>query len=281
MGIEDLLGKASGTDLRKVFSLADQLWDDRDKITEVVGLVWENRDQFSAALDFVQEHGDELVDLLKRLPELLSTAGEALDAAGAGAETASVFLIGAPIGQGKTGKTGPPAVAVTTLTETAADALDRCQNELHGVESMISGLGRQVDALGILPKSIRDIGGGAHRIALVADDLATVADQLRHLGVSVNDAGADLGKVGEMLQYSGSALQSLTGGSPSKSSSRKPVAKKAATKTTPPKNARSKKGPKVKSPSKKTSSKKTATARKRSGSGPKAGLKAKPSTRKK
>ncbi len=230
MGLDDLLTKSAGGDLRRVVDLVDQLWEDRNKITEVVGLVWDNRDELTRALTFVQDHGDDLVDLLKQLPDLLATAGEALDAAGAGATTASVFLLGDQTGTSKNANKlsgrGSATVAVSTLTGTAADALERCQEELHGVESMLSGIGRQVEALGIFPKSLTDLGGGAQRVSAVADDLATVALQLRQLGVSVNDAGTDLGTVGEKLQQSGSTLQSLAGG-PKKTRSTKARSKKA------------------------------------------------------
>ena len=264
MGIGDLLDFADDLDPRKAIELADDLWDDRDKIGDVVGWVWENKDKLSEAIEWIGDHGDDLIDLAKRLPDLLGSAGDALDAAGDGAMKAAHFLTGGGDGDG----------AVNALTDVAADALERCRKELNDVQKLISRLGGQLDdikiptistkkseiagfsvisgvdigSVGLLGKATNQLGGGAEKISSVADDLATVAKQLRQVGASVTDAGGDLETVGDRLSTSGVALKQLTAG-PAKKTTKKPAKSTSSRKTT------SKKTP----AKKKSSTKKKAT----------------------
>ena len=93
--IEDLL-KQFGVpgDIAKLTKVMDLVWDQRDSLGDAVRFVSDNKEQLSRTLAFVRDHGDDLLDLARRLPELLGHAGSGIEAAGAAAQTASRFLTG-------------------------------------------------------------------------------------------------------------------------------------------------------------------------------------------
>lgn len=238
--LDDLLkslgGDAAKFDPRKVVDLIDDLWDSREKIVEAVDFVWERRDEIGTAIEFVQDHADELIDLAKRLPELLADAGGALETAGGGAVKASNMLIG----EGSTG--------VRELADDATDALKRCQKELTQVMKLFDRAGSKLGKLPLVGDAADPIIDGAQRLGAVADDLGAVAKRLSGVGVTIDKAGNDLGDVGGALGSSGVALQRLGGEAP------KPKAKKKAAKRTRPTKATKA----TKSASKKTAKRKTA-----------------------
>ena len=184
---------------------------DGEKVMEVVNLVWNNRER--------------IIDLVERLPELLSETGDNIEAAGTSAVKASVFLAGG----------GKDEMNAGDLSAMAADALDRCYKELRTVSRAMDKIGGEIDDIRI-PRieptytkigRIKVINGidigehpivdnaadrlkdGSDRIQEIGNDLKTVAKNLRQLGVSLTDTGSDLNSVGLKLQQSGQTLRSF------------------------------------------------------------------------
>ena len=252
--LEKLGGSASGFDPRKVVDLVDELWGSRDKIVDAVDFVWENRDQLTKTIGFVQDHADDLLDLMKRLPDLLAGAGQGLAAAGEGAQQASSMLL------------GDGASGVRELANEAADALEAARDELADVMGMFAKL----EAVPFMDPVV----AGGKKIGSVADDLASVAGRIRGLGSAITDAGADLGNVGDQLLTSGDMLQGLLGAdgatngfasvAPKKKPARKAAAKKKpAAKRKPAKKAAAKKKPAKKPVAKKKATKKPVAKKKK------------------
>ena len=127
--LDKLGGNASKLDPRKLVDLIDDLWDQREKIVEAVDFVWDNKDSIAAAVGFMQNNADELIDLGRRLPGFLANAGEALETAGDGAHTASLMIMGEDGG------------GVRELASDAADALERCRDELWAVMGLFDRAG--------------------------------------------------------------------------------------------------------------------------------------------
>lgn len=206
------LGLGDRVDPRKMVDLVDELWDSRHQIVDAVDFVWKNRDGISAAMAFVRDHADELLDLGRKLPPLLATAGHALEQAGDGARQASSFILG----DGARG-------GVRDLAAEAADALERCQRELHEVMDMVDRAGNGLAALPFVGDVVQPLVGGAARIGSVADDVAGVAGRLRSLGDQLDGAGGDLRSVGAALGSSGTTLQRLAG-PPARPAAKRPPA---------------------------------------------------------
>ena len=222
---------------------------------------------------FIKDHGDDLVDMLERVPEILGKAGIGLSAAGSSAVKASGFLTGDDGG-----------VDVRELAETAASALNRCHDQLKGATDLLARLGDQIDDIKIptLSTSHTEIMGfsvvtgidlgessiagdaagslrsGADRLVDVAEDLQTVAEKLLGLGGAIGDAGADLRVVGGDLETSGTALVAMTGPA-KKTTARKRTSKKRAARKTPAKKTTARKTSARKSKARKTPAKKAAT----------------------
>ncbi len=232
--LEKITGSASDLDPRKIVDLVDDLWDSRKKIVDAVDFVWDNRDEIMRAVDFVRDHADELLDLAKRLPDLLADAGGALATAGGGAHQASAMLLG----DGGDG--------VRELADDAASALERAQRELADVMKMFAKLDD-------VPFMDPIVSGGA-KIGSVADDLETVAGRLRGLGTAITSAGENLDDVGSMLESSGSTLQGFAAAPPKKTKAKR-SSKKATTKKKPP--------AKKKTPAKKKPAARKASAKKK------------------
>ncbi len=228
MGISDIFDSLDGLDVGKVKEVVETIWDDRDKLGEVVELVWSNKDRLVPVLDWVNEHGDDLLHLMRQLPDILGRAGHGLADAGESAIGAASWLIG----QSDDG--------VGEVIEIAAKALEACWGELDDVAKLLGHIGNHVDGVSIPTVSTThtevlgmnvitgvDIGsrdlfdgaadqlrGGAERISGVATGLTTLAQQLRSVAVRVVDAGGDLETVGTQLMTSGSSLVAMSGGAP-------------------------------------------------------------------
>jgi hypothetical protein len=204
MGIGDIvgsvgkLGKASAElDPRKLVDLVNDLWGLRKTIVDTVEFVVENRAALVGAMGFVQDHADDLIDLAKRLPELLGTAGDALETAGGGAKEAGSFLL------------GDGTQSVLQLAEEAADALDRAHRELAAIKGLFDRAGAELVALPVVGTAARPIVDGAGRLGAVALDVGDVSDKLRKVGAAITDTGRGLDRVGGALTSSGSTLQRL------------------------------------------------------------------------
>ena len=238
-GIGDIfsqLGKQAGIDPnalaglgrldpRKLIDLVDDLWDSRGKIVEVVGFVSDNRDAIVQAVAFVRDHADDLLDLAKRLPDLLGSAGEALDTAGDGAVAASRMLL------------GDGAAGVAGLADDAGAALEAAQRELASVMALFDKAGAQLAKVPLVGDVVQPFIDGTARIGKVADQLGQVGTQVCGLGGVITSAGSDLGDVGVALSTSGVALQRLA-----------PGARSAPTRLAATKAAKPKKQPAAKQP---------------------------------
>lgn len=215
-------------DFEKVTETVDMVWDDRDKIIGSVDLVWENRDDIMDAVNYVLSHRTMLADLFDKLPELLATTGDYIEAAGESAVKASAFLTGAD---------GEEGLSVRDLAELAAKALDRCQDELDDVAGFIDKLGDSVDGITIpsIEPQFTEVMGfsvisgielgennlvddageqlqkGSKRLSEMGKEFVEVASHLRKLGVTVTDAGGDLNNVGSQLSQSGDMLRGILG----------------------------------------------------------------------
>lgn len=215
-------------DFERVTETVDMVWDDREKILGSVDLVWENRDDIMDAVNYVLSHRTVLANLFDKLPELLATTGDYIEAAGASAVRASEFLTGAD---------GEEGLSVRDLAELAAKALDRCQDELEDVAGFIDRLGDSVDGITIpsIEPQFTDVMGfsvisgielgennlvddageqlqkGSKRLTEMGKEFVEVASHLRTLGVTVTDAGGDLNNVGSQLAQSGDMLRGILG----------------------------------------------------------------------
>ncbi len=212
---------------------------DMGRVADAVSSIWEHRDELLDVVDWFKDHKDSVMDLLSKLPDLVSSAGSGIANAGEAAVSAAKFLVGGD---------GDDEFSASDLARTAADALDRCREELADAQDLIRRLGDEVDEItvpSVKPKFVKiaglnviaglDIGqsnladdaankirGGADRLAGVGEGLETVSDQLRKLGGAVTEAGGKLQSVGGFLETSGTQLSGLT------SMLQQPVAQRAA-----------------------------------------------------
>lgn len=175
---------------------------DLGKVKDVVGAVAGSGDEVASAVKFVAEHGDDLIDLLGRLPELLTATSSALSEAGDDVASAAKFLTG---GRGA----GDGVQAVANL---AGEALDTCREELGSATRLLDTVGKQFDKLPIPDGGIGErITDAAERFDSVGDRLAEVAEQLRKLGDSVDKAGHGLARTAKKLDAGGKTLGKLSG----------------------------------------------------------------------
>lgn len=192
------IGKVgSELDPRKLVDLVNDLWGVRRRVVETVEFFIDNRAALVGAIGFMQDHADDLVDLVKRLPDVLGSAGEALETAGGGAKTAGSFLL------------GDGTASVLDLASEAADALDRCHRELQAIMGLYDRAGAELIALPVVGAAARPIVEGTGRLGAVVIDLGAVADLLRKVGSAITDTGRGLDGVGRALTSSGSTLQRL------------------------------------------------------------------------
>jgi hypothetical protein len=126
-------------DIGKVADVVETIWEDREKITESTRLVWDNRDEILGVIDFVKEHQGQIIEFLRRLPEILGSTGKGLVSAGKAAVKASGLLTGSD----------DDDMSAQRLSAVAADALDSCREQLGTVASLIGSIGKQVDKFNI------------------------------------------------------------------------------------------------------------------------------------
>lgn len=169
----------------------------KDAVTAAAG----HTDDVTAAVVFVRDHGDELVDLVRKLPELLGSAAGALTGASNDVSAAASFLTGAP-------GSGPGVKSVAGL---ASDALDICRTELGDARKLFDAVANAFRHLPIPDGGIGErVGDAAQRFEVVGDKLAEVAEQLRHLGDAVDKAGHGLSATATKLEAGGAALNKLS-----------------------------------------------------------------------
>lgn len=179
-----------------------------------------------SAVDFIWDNRDKIVDVIERLPQLLNETGQNIETAGASAVKASLFLSGEPNSDKK---------GANEIAELAASALERCHKELGTVANMLNKVGNEIDDVNIpsfKPKytevmNMRVISGlemgelklvdqaaeqlrdGSERVHEIAADLQNVANYLRELGGILTDTGGNIHTVGQQLQQSGQTLRSF------------------------------------------------------------------------
>jgi len=174
---------------------------DVDKMKDAVGAVLDSKDEVGSAVNFVRDHGDELIDLVGKLPELLASTAKALTDAANDVGDAADFLTG-----GKKTDRG-----VNALAGVAAEALDACRDELGSAKGLLETVGKAFDSLPIPDGGIGDrIGQTATRFDAVGDRLADVAGQLRKVGTAVDSAGKGLSRTAAKLEAGGSALNKFS-----------------------------------------------------------------------
>lgn len=193
--------------------ILDHLDDfDMEKVAEVVNLVWNNR--------------EKIMNLIERLPQMLEETGDNIESAGDSAIRASNFLVGDAEG----------GMSASKMSNLAADALERCFQELQHVATAMEGFGEELDAIkipSIRPKYVEIMGhqliggvdvdedglldapakrlkDGSARLADIGQDLSEVAVSMRQLGGMLTDTGRDLNNVGEKLRSSGGTLRSFS-----------------------------------------------------------------------
>lgn len=171
-------------------------------LKDAVGSMVGSTDDVAAAVGFVAEHGDDVIDLVRRLPELLASTAEALTDASDDVASAAAFLTG-----GKDSAGRDAGVGVRSLASVAGEALDACREELGSAKDLLDTVGRQFDKLPIPDGGIGDrIGDAADRFDRVGDRLADVAAQLRDVGDAVDKAGKGLARTAGKLEAGGKAL---------------------------------------------------------------------------
>jgi ABC-type transporter Mla subunit MlaD len=178
-----------------------------DGLKDAVGSMIGSTDDVASAVRFVSEHGDDIVDLIRRLPELLASTAEALTDASDDVAGAAAFLTG-----GKDPKGRSTGAGVQALASTAGEALDACREELGSAKDLLETVGSQFDKLPIPDGGIGDrIGDAAARFDRVGDRLGDVAAQLRQLGDAVDRAGQGLADTAAKLETGGKALGRFSG----------------------------------------------------------------------
>lgn len=168
-----------------------------DQLKDLAGGVVDSGDDIGKAVSFVAEHGDELIDLVAKLPELLGTTASALTDAASDVASAASFLTGG-------GKSGP---GVQKLADLASDALETCREELGDAEKLLTSVAGYLDNVPMVGDDIGDaMNDVAKRFDNVGDRLGQVAVQLRKLGGAVDSAGEGLSRTATKLDNGGKAL---------------------------------------------------------------------------
>lgn len=177
------------------------LGDVKDAVGAVIGSGDTGLGDVASAVSFVAEHGDDIIDFVQRIPDLLSSTAGALTEAADDVAGAAAFLTG-----GKGAGDGVQAVA-----ELAGDALDTCRDELASAQKLLSTVADQFEKLPIPDGGIGErIADAANRFDHVGDRLADVAAQLRKMGISVDKAGHGLARTAAKLEKGGKTLGQIT-----------------------------------------------------------------------
>lgn len=199
---------------------------DAGRVKDVVSAVWDSKDEVAGAVAFVRDHGDEILDLVRKLPEYLSLTSKALTDAAEDVAGAAAFLTGGPGPAGK--RTG----GVLAVTQAAGEALDACRHELSDAKTLLDRVGAEFakvpipsvepkysEVMGVriisglelgddklLASASERMGEIASRFDGVGERLAEVAEQLRKLGAAVDKAGDGLAGTATKLEAGGAAL---------------------------------------------------------------------------
>ncbi len=172
---------------------------DTSKLDDVVSAVWDHKDDVAGAVSFVRDHGDELLELVARLPELLASAAAALTDAAADTRATATFLTGS----------GDAQDGVKSLAALAGTALEACRSELADARTMMENLAGALDGLPLLGPAAKKLEDGAAHFDGVGSQLGVVADHLRAIGGLVDQAGAGLARTADKLDSGGKALGAL------------------------------------------------------------------------
>ena len=266
MNIEDLLGSVGGDQMQRVLQIVRQVDDNWDGLMQ--------------AVDFITDHGDDLIDLLGRLPDILERAGEALGTAAEAAVEASSFLT-AGDGLDADDIAGSAARAMAVCQEhlsSVAGLLDRVGEELGGIKvptidvernelmglSVVSGI--DIGSNQVAGGAARDVKASARQLKDVADALATAGDGLGRLQSNLSAAGDRINALAGDVEASGNALAELSGGPSRRSTKKRNSTKRNSTKrkaTSKKKPAAKRKPATRKAPAKKRSTTKRSTAKRK------------------
>ncbi len=146
-------------------------------------------------VDMLWDHRDELIDMITRLPGLMGDAGEQMHAAGSGAEAAAQLLTG----------------DLLAMTESAADALAACHDQLSTVAGMLGEVGDVLDRVPLMGDIAEPVTKGLQAVRMVSDRLDDVGNQVRGIGGGLSSVGEGLGSMGGSLRGGGAALAALSG----------------------------------------------------------------------
>jgi hypothetical protein len=177
---------------------------DTSKLDDVVSAVWDHKDDVAGAVSFVRDHGDELLELVARLPELLASAASALTDAATDTRATATFLTGS----GLTGS-GEAQDGVKSLAALAGTALEACRSELADARAMLENLAGALDGVPLLGPAAKKLEDGAAHFNGVGSHLGVVAEHLRAIGGLVDQAGAGLARTADKLDSGGKALGAL------------------------------------------------------------------------
>ena len=194
---DDLLKQFSGgTDFRKFGAVVDSVWDQRDSLGDAIEFFAANRDQMTKALGFMHDHGDEILELIRAVPDILGQAGAGIEAAGKAATTASRFLSG----------DGDSLTADRALTAASA-TLDRCQGLVGDVARLVAAIGDRFSGIPFVGEATEVLRQGGQCVDDVARQLGDASTMIGRLGTQLGEAGSDLNQAGQQLASSGAALR--------------------------------------------------------------------------
>lgn len=192
------------------------------QVGEAVDWIVENRDTIGDAVEFVQDIDEHVVELLKKLPELLDSLGSGLADAGEQAQRAAVTLMG---DDGKSGAratldhgAGLLAVITEQLGKAAAMLADVAEDvgkvgipsiepkftEVLGLK-VISGVDIESNSIlagpaGKLKDGAKTVGDVTGNLGELADDLGKIADVLGKVGEALGNLGGRLGDSGGQIK---------------------------------------------------------------------------------
>ncbi len=198
---------------------------DLEKTKDVVDLVWDNRDRLGDLLNVLGDNKDTLLKLLGALPALLESVGGGVENAGQGALRAANVLVGEDAKGGATALLGQGASALDACREQLADAatllgkvaaeltdigipdIDTKYTEVVGLK-VISGI--DINVKPVFAGPAERITAGSTALTGVSSQLEALAGNMRELSQVMSGAGRELAGVGTQLTESGAKLRSLT-----------------------------------------------------------------------
>jgi hypothetical protein len=228
-------------DMAKLAGTVDLLWEQRERLTEVLRFVSDNTEQLTKLLELVRDHGDELVEVIRRLSDLVGRAGSGVEAAGTAAQTAGRLLMGGL-------SEAPGADAVVAF---AAGSLDRGRALVADAGGLLRSVSERLDRAPLAGEAASAMRSGGARVDELAEQLAEVAQRLTVLGRRLGDAVVGVGGVGATTAPAAAGAAASTSffappapaaepvpapvaepaaATNARAAARKPVAKKAAAK---------------------------------------------------